>query len=93
MSKNSYSKHQQDVIQRYYNNIDAIMLQKLQELTTELYLAKNTSKEDRLWQRAHKAMQNIKVKPALIDHIMQKRNVEVLAQNVKNWLDQALKNK
>jgi len=89
MAEREYSSHQRKVIQRYYDNRDVIMLQKLQELVTELYLAKDGPKEDRLWERAEKAMSNLKVKPGLMEHIMQKRSVEVLAANVQDWLKQS----
>jgi len=91
MTSNHYSKHQQSLIRRYYENLDTIMLQKLQELVTDLYLAKNSPAEDRLWIRAHKALTKLKIKPALIDHIMQKRRVEILAANVEDWLKQSTK--
>ncbi len=86
MSKQEYSSYQKDVISRYYENMDTIMLQKLQELTTDLYLAKDTPKEEKLWGRAEKAMIKLKVPKPIVDHIMQKRNVEILARNVQDWL-------
>ncbi|MHC5059950.1 MAG: hypothetical protein ACYTFK_02540 [Planctomycetota bacterium] len=85
MPKN-YSKYQQDVISRYYQNLDVIMLGKLQELVTELYLADSQNKKDRLWDRAHKAMVKLKIKPAIIEHIMKTRSTTVLAKNVEKWL-------
>ena len=87
MSKD-YSSYQKNVISRYYENRDSIMLQKLQELVTELYLAKDTPKEDKLWQRVEKALENLKVKPELVRHIMIKRRVEILARNLQDWLKQ-----
>ena len=36
MSSREYNKHQQKIIERYYDNLDAIMLGKLQELVTDL---------------------------------------------------------
>ena len=86
MAKSERSDYQNKVISGYYGNLDTIMLQKLSELVTELYLAETANKRDRLWQRAHKAMLNLKVPPAIIDHIMQKRDVEILAKNLKDWL-------
>lgn len=86
MSKKEYSSYQRDVIQRYYENLDAIKLGALQELVTELYLAKNGPKEDRLWERADKAMVHLKVPARIREHIMQKRQVEILAENVQDWL-------
>jgi hypothetical protein len=81
-----YSKYQQDVISRYYENLDVIMLGKLQELVTELYLADSAVKQKRLWDRAHKAMVKLKIKPAIVEHIMKTRSTTVLAKNVENWL-------
>jgi hypothetical protein len=80
------SDYQDRVITDYYDNLDSIMLAKLGELVTELYLADTEAKKNRLWQRAHKAMTNLKIRPAIIDHIMQKRDVEILAKNLKDWL-------
>lgn len=80
------SKHQQKIISNYYENLDAIMLTKLQELVTELYLADSESKANRLWERAQKAMEKLKIKPAIITHIMSIRSPEVLAKNIENWL-------
>ena len=61
------------------------MLQKLGELVTELYLADTKAKKDRLWERVHKAMVKLKVPPVIIDHIMEKQDVEVLAKNLQDW--------
>jgi hypothetical protein len=86
MAKNDYSPYQKDVISGYYHNLDTIMLDKLGELVTELYLADTQAKQNRLWQRANKAMVKLKVPPAIIDHIMEKKDVEVLAKNLQDWL-------
>ena len=86
MGKKEYSGYQRDVISRYYENLDGIMLGKLQELVTELYLAAGQAKEKKLWDRAHKAMIKMKIKPAIIEHIMKTRSVTVLARNVEDWL-------
>ena len=93
MTKNEYSEYQKSVISGYYNNLDAIMLQKLSEMVTELYLADTDAKRNRLWQRAHKAMIKLKVPTAIIDHIMQKQDVEILAKNLQDWLAAAKKKK
>ncbi len=86
MAKNDYSQYQKAVISGYYNNLEAIMLDKLGELVTELYLADTKAKQNRLWQRANKAMVKLKVPPAIIDHIMEKKDVQVLAKNLQDWL-------
>jgi len=81
-----YSKYQQDVISRYYDNLDVIMLGKIQEMVTELYLADSETKQKRLWDRVGKAMLKLKVKPNIIKHIMSKKDVTVLAKNLEDWL-------
>ena len=86
MTKKEYSQYQKSVISGYYNNLDTIMLQKLSELVTELYLADTQTKKDRLWERVQKAMIKLKVPPAIIEHIMEKQDVEILAKNLQDWL-------
>ena len=86
MAKQEKTSYQQSVISRYYENLDTIMLAKLSELVTELYLAETKAKSDKLWERAHKAMIKLKIKPAIIDNIMKRRSVEILAKNLSDWL-------
>jgi len=85
MAKDHISAHQAKVIAGYYEHLDTIMLQKLAELVTDLYLAETAVKRDRLWQRAQKAMQKLKIPNSIIDHIMDKQDVEILAKNLQGW--------
>ncbi len=87
MAGKEYSSYQRDVISRYYDKLDAITLGRLQELVGQLYLAGSEAKQARLWERAQKAMVRLKVKPAIIEHIMNKKDVTVLAKNIEDWLD------
>ena len=89
MAKRDYSDHQKKVISHYYNQLDTIMLQKLQELVSELYLADTDAKKKRLWERVHKAMVNLKVPPQIVEHIMAKRDVQILARNLQDWIAQS----
>ncbi len=86
MAKKEYSQYQQEVISQYYKNLDAITLQKLGELVSELYLAETAAKANNLWLRAHKAMLKLKIPPAIINHIMEKKSAEILAKNLQDWL-------
>jgi len=86
MGKKEYSQYQKSVISGYYKNLDTIMLRKLSELVTELYLADTKARQDRLWDRAHKAMVKLKIRPATIAHIMDKKDVQILARNLQDWL-------
>ena len=87
MAAKEYSTYQRDVISRYYDNLDAITLTRLQELVSQLYLANSKAKQTQLWDRTHKAMLKLKVKPAIIEHIMNKKDVVILAKNLEDWLD------
>ena len=78
----NYSKHQQGIIKRYYDNFDKIQLQKLSELVTDLYLAEG-KKKDKLWQTATAAMQKLKIPQSRIDHIVAKKDLHLLANLVK----------
>ena len=87
MAGKEYSSYQRDVISRYYDNLNAITLNRLQELVGQLYLADSKAKQARLWERTQKAMERLKIKPAIIEHIMNKKDVAVLAKNLEDWLD------
>jgi len=88
MAQREYSDYQKKVISKYYDRLDVLMLQKLQELVSELYLADTPAKQERLWQRVHKAMLNLNLPSALVEHIMGKKDVEILARNLQDWLRQ-----
>ena len=80
-----YTPNQRKIIDRYYDNRDGIMVNKLSELVTELYLADTDAKRERLWKRVETAMANLKIKEHTAAHILSKRNVEILAKYVKDW--------
>lgn len=102
MAGQELSHYQKDVVSHYYDNLDAIMLAKLSELVSELFLADTDAnpsagstklttgalrtRRNRLWQRAQKAMTNLKIPPAIINHILAKKDVQILAKNLNDWL-------
>ena len=47
---------------------------------------KTEKKKNQLWERARKAMLKLKIKSAIIDHIIQKQSPEILAKNLQDWL-------
>ena len=85
MAQKEYSDYQKDVISNYYKNLDTIMLQKLSLLVSELYIADSQVKADRLWQRVHKAMVKMGIPDAIISHIMEKKDIQILAKNLQEW--------
>lgn len=86
MAEREYTKYQHKVISNYYQNLDKTALQRLQELVTELFLVETDKKRDRLWEQAEKAMAKIDIQPAIKEHILKSRDVQILAKNVNEWL-------
>ena len=79
------SKYQQGIIQNYYKNREAISLQRLGELVTDLYLAEG-KKREKLWKTITGALENLKIKPQRIEHLVEQDNPILLAQLVEELL-------
>jgi len=73
--------YQERVIKNYYQNRDAIMLQKAGELVSDLYLAEGRSR-DRLWQRVAGALHKLGVSAEQIDQVVKSDNPTLLARLV-----------
>jgi len=86
MAKREYTSYQKKAISNYYQNLDRIALQRLQELVTELYLAETDKKRNRLWDQVQKAIGHLKVSPVIAEHILKTKDVQVLAKNLQDWL-------
>lgn len=80
------SSYQQRVIRDYYQNRDALALQKLGEMVTDLYLAEGKARQ-RLWQRVAGALEKLKVSKKRIDHIVASDNPALVANLLKELLD------
>lgn len=78
---------QQRIIRNYYRNRDSIMLQRLQELVGELYLAEGPAR-GRLWKRAAQAMGNLGLPASRIEHLVASDNPSYLANLIKELMDQ-----
>ena len=76
------STYQDRAIRNYYQNQDAIMVQRLGELVSELYLAEGKARA-RLWDRAARAMKNLGVPASRIEHVVQSDNPSLVANLVK----------
>lgn len=80
------SSYQDRVIRNYYRNQDAIGLQRLGEMVTELYLAEGKGRS-RLWQRVAACLGKLEVPQERIDHLVAGDNPSLLANLVKELLD------
>jgi len=78
-----YSRFQQNVIKRYYENRDQIDEQKLGELVTSLYLAtpKQAAKK---WETVPDLLRRLNVPESRIENIMTKQDAALLATVVED---------
>ena len=79
------SKHQQKIIKNYYENREAISLQRLSELVTELYLAEGKARE-RQWKHVRTALEKLKVPPARIEQLVKQDNPSLVAKLVEELM-------
>jgi len=59
-----YSRYQEKLIKRYFRHKDSILVTRLQELASEVYLAEGKD-ADRLWVRIEKALAGLETDPPL----------------------------
>jgi len=54
-----YSSFQKKVIKNYYDNLDTIALQKLQELISDMYLCESDKKWAQMWKKADSLLEKL----------------------------------
>ena len=81
----NYSKHQQNIIKNYYENKEAIGLQRLSEHITELYLAEGKARAKR-WKDIVKVLENLKIPKTQIDNLVKKDDPAALAKLLEELL-------
>ena len=79
------SKYQQNIIKRFYENRDAIGLQRLGELVTELYLAEG-KKRDQCWKRIEGALTKLEIPEKRIAHLRKQDDPQLLARLVEELM-------
>jgi vancomycin permeability regulator SanA len=86
VAQRDYSAHQKNIISNYYKNLDAILLTRLQEVVTELYLADSVKKKTQLWTRVEQSLTKLKIPAEIKAHILEKQDTELLARHLQDWL-------
>lgn len=77
-----YSKHQQKIIKNYYDNRDAIALQRVQEMVTELYLAEG-KKRAKLWNSLPGHLEKLGISKGEIENVVAQEKPELVAKLVE----------
>jgi hypothetical protein len=80
------SSYQNRVIRNYYENRDAIALQRAQELVTELYLASG-KKRQRHWESLTPHLEKLGARPELIQHFLAQDDPEPVAHWINNLIN------
>jgi hypothetical protein len=80
--------YQDKIIRRYYQNQDQILVQRLGDLVTDLYLAEG-KKRATLWKRTAEILEKLKVPEARVQHVCQSEDIEVLAKLLKELLEKS----
>jgi GAF domain-containing protein len=83
MTEREYTRYQQKVIQRYYENRDQVDEQRLSELVASLYLAEG-KKRTKLWETAKELMTRLNVPAGRIEHVVKTGDAAILAQVVQD---------
>ena len=76
------SKYQHNIIRSYYQNRDAIALQRAQELITELYLSEG-KKRQKHWDNMVGHLQKLGVKYDVIAHLRKQDDPQLVAQIIQ----------
>ena len=77
--------YQDRVIRNYYQNQDAILMQRLGDLVTDLFLAEGKQRA-RLWKRVAEVLEKLKVPKDRVQHVLQSDNPTLLANLLKELL-------
>jgi hypothetical protein len=80
-----HSRYQQNIIKNYYQNREAISLQRLQEVVTDLYLA-DGKKRAQQWKRVASHLGKLGLKPDRIQQLVDKDDPAQVAQVIEQWM-------
>jgi len=79
-----YTPYQRKIIKRYYDNQDELMVQRLSEIVSELYLADTPKKLEQLWRRAETALDKSSASKSQVRRVLEKRDPALLARLVED---------
>ena len=80
-----HSRHQQNIIKNYYRNREAISLQRLQEMVTDLYMAQG-KKRAQQWKRVAAHLEKLGLKPDRIQQLVDKEDPAQIAKVVEQLM-------
>ena len=79
------SPHQDRIIRNYYQNLDLILVQRLGDLVTDLFLAEG-AKRIKVWKRVGEILTKLKIPESRIHHLQKSDNPTLVAELLKELL-------
>jgi len=79
------TKYQEKIIKNYYQNQDAILVQRLGEQVTDLYLAEGKARAKK-WQQVATLLEKLKVPAARIEQLTNSDNPALVAKLLEELL-------
>lgn len=79
------TKYQEKIIKNYYQNYDALAMQRLQEQVTDLYLAEGKARSKK-WESVVKSLEKLKVPASRIQHVVKSDDPAMLAKLLEELL-------
>ncbi len=80
----AFSRHQEKIVKNYYQNRDAIGLQKAQEAVTELYLSEG-KKRALIWKRLASHLEKIGLPAEQIQHLQRQDDPALVAEVLQKY--------
>lgn len=81
MGMEDYSRYQQGIIRRFYENKETMGLQRVAELVGDLYLAEG-KKRQKIWDQIVPALVKAGLPEAQANHLRQQDRADILAETV-----------
>jgi hypothetical protein len=82
----NYTRHQEKIIKRYYDQRSEIAVQRLQELIGDLYLSEGKKRQQH-WKNIALHLESLKVPQPTIDHLRQQDNPELVASLLQKLIE------
>lgn len=79
------SPHQDRIIRNYYKNLDLILVQRLGDLVTDLFLAEGP-KRVKVWKRVAEILAKLNIPESRIQHLQKSDNPTLVANLLKELL-------
>ena len=83
------SQHQERIIRNYYKNQDTIMLQRVGDLVTDLYLSEGAART-RIWKRISSALEKLEVPQSRIRDLVANDDPELVAKVLRELLEKKM---